>query len=119
MKKQSLSPLWLKTGFVLTLIGAAGSLVGAAAYGQLHPWPEDTPAPAVYVQYMAAFCVCFGLAFGLALIHTVFVGRYYSGIARRAVRRDSEPFHFYSLLATAGLLSLALIAYGVHMFYAA
>ncbi len=119
MKQKSPSPLWLKTGFIVTLLGAVGCFVAATIYGTLHPWPQDSTPPLLFVQCISGFCACFGLAFGLGIIHTIFAGGYYSGIARRIVRRDSDPLHFHGLLAVIGLLPLALIAYGVHIFLAA
>ena len=71
---------------------------------------------ASYVRLLCGFMICFGLTFGLGLIHTAYVGQMYSGIARRRVTREHDPRHFWILLATIAALPLLIIAYGVYEF---
>jgi len=62
--------------------------------------------------------VSFGFTFGLGVVHTAYSGSYYSGLVRRQVSRERDPFHFWLLLGVIGLLPLAIVIYGVWKFIA-
>ncbi|WP_409213365.1 hypothetical protein [Prosthecobacter sp.] len=112
------SPEWLKVLCAVGLLGAIGGFISAVIYSSLHEWPQDSSPPVIYIQLVSGAFACFGLAFGLGLVHTAYVGRYYSGLARRQVTRQRDPFHFWLLLGSVGLLPLAIIVYGVWNFIA-
>ncbi len=112
------SPGWLKILFVIGLLATFGGFIGAAIYSRLHEWPQHTSPPALFVQMVSGAFACFGLTFGLGLLHTAYVGSYYSGLARRRVSRERDPFHFWLLLGIIGLLPLAIVVYGVWKFIA-
>jgi len=110
------SPGWLKVLFAVGLLGTFGGFIGAAVFSRLHEWPQHTSAPPLFVQMVSGAFTCFGLSFGLGLVHTAYIGSYYSALARRHVTRERDPFHFWLLLGIIGLLPLAIIVYGVWKF---
>ncbi len=108
------SPRWLLMLCVLFLAGTLGGFIAAALLATANPWPDDASPPPLYVQLVSTAIICLGLVFEIGLIHTVYVGTFYSGIARRQVNRVRDPLHFWLLLGAISLLALAPVAYGLH-----
>ena len=118
MSMKRASPLWLKVLIVIGLLGALVCFIGAGIYSIVHEWPQNSPPPALFGQLMSGAVISFGVTIGLGLVHTAFVGCYYSGFAGRRVCRDRDPLHFWLLLALIGLLPVAIIVYGIREFMA-
>ncbi len=119
MRTTRQSSKWLKGLFLGGALCAFGGFIGSAVYAVLHEWPRHTSALPLYARMVAGALICFGLTFGMTLVHTASTGGYYSGLARRQVTRKNDPIHFWTLLGSIGVLPLAIVVFGVWKFITA